>query len=309
MGTTKQDYKAATERLQTADHLIGKLTHQIIQARVRAFDCKRKASQIDLLPDGASMDDHAAAAVGIAAECAKHEAERRYWAHYHEQLMGQIEGARKAAADAKRACAEVAANFWRERFGEQVQAFFDSNKGALSDLYGSYARLSETAPSEREFWGALLPHLPNAERLKPGLWATEKVIPSSLPETAHLRPIDSAEHHMPANLAEFLRVGPNVDAENIAELKQRAVHFAELVAQSDEKVAAARRSVDLAAAAIHGGRYQAEIENLESALSVAKHNLKQLEANAADLVTRQAECLQELREAEEELARLEAVRI
>lgn len=317
MATTKQDYNAACERLQRADHQIGKLTHQILQARVRALDCKRRVDQMRVLPGDVSLDDHAAAAAGIAADFAKLEGERRYWAHYHAQLMEQIVDARNEAAAAKQMCREVMARFWRDRWGEQVRGFFDSNRRVLSDMYGTFARLTESTPSGREFWGSLLQSLPDIEIYKGGLLATEKVIPSSLPETEHLRSIDSAEHNSPSTRAEFLRVGPKADPDHVEDLKARIRDTESLISENAEKVAVARKKVEAAEGVLSDTREQAkgaryydeDIAALESAARVARHELKVLEEKGRDLTARRMEQLDEVREAEDELAKLEAVKV
>lgn len=177
---TKDQINAANKRVKDVDAKLGKLTGQILEARGKALECKRKAEAKKAeLPIDASMAQHQAAAREAAADLAKHEGERKYWAELHERLTQELAATRMEAAQAEAACVQLAKQFWEGRSEEQTRALFERNFDAFKDLLGTFVQLNGYTPRPAVFWQWIFGNAPyDMEQMKPGVMASERVLPA-----------------------------------------------------------------------------------------------------------------------------------
>ncbi len=187
MTITRETINAACKRLQDADAKLGKLVHQITQARTRAHECKRLAEDRKVpVPIDAPIDQHLAAASEAGGDYARYQGERRYWAELHKRLTDELSATRLAVVQAEQDCLSLSAKFWDDRFTEQARAFFERNKAELRDLFGTLAKVIGEEPSMPGLWQAISRHVPeDVETYRAGVKATDKILPA-LPEAENL---------------------------------------------------------------------------------------------------------------------------
>lgn len=225
MSVTKADVNAAHKKVRELDERIAKLEHQIVQARHRAAECAGKIADRKAvsLPIDAPMSDHMSAANEAAADFARYQGERRYWAQLHARLTDELAAARMSAVQAEKRCHELANQFWTDRVNEQARAFFAANRDSLRDLYGSLAQCGPVA-SPRDFWMFLLDFAPaSLDEYDAGAAAAARVLPpvpmaQSLTSEQRNAALTNAS---PEHAAILRAVGINASNEAVAERARR----------------------------------------------------------------------------------------
>jgi hypothetical protein len=258
VSTTKEHVNAAHKRVQQIDQKLGKLVHQVAEARVRALDAATKAGswKSAAVPIDAPIERHMAAAGESGNEYAVHEGQRKYWAGFHLRLLPELIATREEAVKAELDCVEAARQFWDDRFTEQARAFFSRNEDVLRDIYGSLSVMRRHQPTLEEFWTALLVHAPqndhtgNPAVYLPGVKAAERILPPP-PVAENLRPDE--RNAVRAAMNGFVNeahqrvlatVGIDASASALDTLRERDTSIRRMVQKTQERLVAIPREVE-----------------------------------------------------------------
>ena len=317
---TKDQINAANKRVKDVDAKLGKLTGQILEARGKALECKRKAEAKKAeLPIDASIEQHQAAAREAAAEFTKHDGERKYWAELHERLTKELATTRMEAAQAEATCVQLAQQFWEGRFEEQTRAFFERNFDALKDLLGTIVRMSHgNMPRLFEFWQMLTAKFPgDLEQMRSGVVASERVLPP--PAIAlNLRTEDreaatgvaQGSDHDGRRSRQLSAVGPDCSAESVDNIRGREASTRRGISHHEARIYNERRELEsLRGQLSRDGHKKDKAKELSDKIAAAESTIANAEAAIKTHEATLAECAAQLAAIETERAKLEAVKV
>lgn len=305
--STKARFNAATGDLSAAEQRLGKILHQITQAKARAVECLKRAKTAGApLPIDASLEQHAEAAASAARDAATIEGERHYWASLHAATLAQLADARASVAIAEAGAKAAHDEFWRDRFNEGARAFFERHRDELAEVYGCFARhMNVTEPELRLFFEALIDKAPGEDRAYaravPATFKTMPAPPTSTAITGDHRAIATGAIPVDANSNARLSAIESRSAAAVA-AEIQATH-ANAVRASQEISAAERyvRDCEMTVAETIRQFGKAKAASAEERLADARRHLEGWRDAAARAAKRASELAAEL-----ELAELEA---